>query len=120
MNAGQYEGLMGMLGQIRDRMPEPGYDPGPTVLNRRGWPVPVPVETESAAHQERRVALDQLLVVLDSWIEGAKENHQAMGHRNENTGEECWTQFEPDDFRRMINDAARDIGLIDPVWKGEN
>lgn len=55
-------------------------------------------------------ALKGMSIVLDGWIEGARENHEAMSHRNENTGSECWTQFAPEDIRRMINDACRLMG----------
>lgn len=56
-------------------------------------------------------ALYALLVNLDGWIEGAHENHEAMGHRGENTGEECWTSWAPADFRSMVNDVARELGV---------
>jgi hypothetical protein len=65
----------------------------------------------------KRAAYDMgkaLLDVLNGWIEGAQENHEAMQHRNENTGEECWTQFAPEDIRRMVNDAARIMGTREP------
>lgn len=60
-----------------------------------------------AAHQ----ALWALLCTLDGWIEGAQENHEAMGHRGENTGEECWHSFTPADIRLMVNDTAREMGI---------
>jgi hypothetical protein len=56
-------------------------------------------------------ALSRMLGVLDGWIEGARSNHDGMGHRGEPRGEECWTQYAPADIRRMINDAAREAGL---------
>lgn len=56
-------------------------------------------------------ALKAVLDVLDGWIDGARENHVEMGHRDENTGEECWREFHVDDIRRMVNDAARDLDL---------
>jgi hypothetical protein len=54
-----------------------------------------------------------MLGMLDGWIEGARENHDAMGHKYENRGEECWTQFHPADIRNMINDVARELGLAE-------
>lgn len=67
------------------------------------------------ARDMRKVAQSQvlytMLCTLDDWIRGAKENHEALGHRNENRGEECWRQFAPDDIRRMVNDVARESGL---------
>jgi hypothetical protein len=63
----------------------------------------------------RKVAQSQALYamfgVLDSWIEGAQHNHEALGHKGEGRGEECWRSFAPGDIRRMINDAARDLGI---------
>lgn len=56
-------------------------------------------------------ALYVLLVVLDGWIEGARSNHDALGHRGEPRGEECWRQFAPEDIRRMVNDACREVGI---------
>ena len=144
MNAGQYQGLMGILGQILDRMPErpqcaeaglescghgcvegrncagpepAQYDPGPTVLSPAGWPVKLtdtrtPVKLTDPDHRAAAsLALYSLLVNLDGWIEGAHSNHEALGHRGESTDARCWTQFHPDDIRRMINDVARELGL---------
>lgn len=65
-------------------------------------------------------ALRKMLDVLDGWIEGAKENHEAMEHRNENTGDECWQSFHPDDIRRMVNDAAREVGTREPYRPAVN
>lgn len=61
-------------------------------------------------HAKRQVLL-VLRAVLDDWIRGVRANHEAMDHRNENVGEECWRTFGPDDIRVMINDAARELGL---------
>lgn len=62
---------------------------------------------ERGAHR----ALVKLLGVLDGWIEGARANHDGFGHSTESWGEECWRQFAPSDIRRMVNDAAREVGL---------
>lgn len=56
-------------------------------------------------------ALAEVLRMLDGWIEGAKSNHEGLGHRGEPMGEECWTQFHPNDIRNMVADAARQIGV---------
>jgi hypothetical protein len=56
-------------------------------------------------------ALTTMLTILDSWIEGARANHEAMAHRGENRGDECWRNFAPSDIRRMVNDAATDLGV---------
>jgi hypothetical protein len=132
MNAGQYEGILNLLAEIRDRMPEPklttaapecpAYDPGPTVLSQNGRPVKLAGLAVAAQRIARMtddehkaaasLALYTLSTVLDGWIVGAKENHGALGHsRYENVGEECWRSFAPSDIRNMINDAARELGL---------
>lgn len=146
MNAGQYEGIMGALREILDRMPEgppPVVKPlvthhldGTVTLGgekavRTGWPYerpgPAPVASISrdldgavtktladplpAGAASCRRTLGVVLRTLDFWIEGAKENHEAMQHRGENIGSECWRSFAPDDIRNMINDAATELGL---------
>lgn len=58
------------------------------------------------------LALRQVLDVLDGWREGARSNHDALSHRGER---DCWEHFETDDVRRMIADAARDLGTADPT-----
>lgn len=49
--------------------------------------------------------------VLASWVNGAKENHDALGHRGEPVGEECWTRFHAGDITNMIDDAAHQVGI---------
>lgn len=100
MNLEQFNKLTGLLGQIIERLPEPAAKP-----------VPAAVKMPGAAVEGQSYALAVFLNVLDSWIQGAKENHDAMGHRNENRGAECWRQFTPSDIRRMVNDAARELGV---------
>lgn len=56
-------------------------------------------------------ALYAMLTTLDGWIQGAKENHEGMGHRSESTGSECWRTFDPMDIRRMVNDTCRELGI---------
>jgi hypothetical protein len=62
------------------------------------------------------LALRTVLNVLDQWIAGARENHEALGHRGEGLGGECWQSHHSNDIRQMVNDAARDLGLDEP-WK---
>lgn len=57
-----------------------------------------------------RIALAAMTNVLNSSIEGAKENHDALEHRDESIGSECWTRFHLDDIRAMIEDARREVG----------
>ncbi len=79
--------------------PEPAEDPTTPVTNHK-----------AGAHH----ALVVTLQVLDEWIRGAKENHEALEHRGrEGRGKECWRSFAPSDIRHMINDAARELGLAE-------
>lgn len=112
MNAGQYEGIVGRLDSILAKMavapvyqPERPAEPAPRPRRKRG-PLTTRDQRESAS-----LALYTLLTVLDGWIEGAHENHEALGHRGESTDQLCWTEFHPSDIRRMVNDAARELGL---------
>lgn len=58
-----------------------------------------------------RETLDAVSDVLASWVNGAKENHDALGHRGEPVGEECWTRFHAGDITNMIDDAAHQVGI---------
>lgn len=68
---------------------------------------PVEEERKNGAQQ----ALYAMMASLDSWIDISQSNHEAMGHRHENPGEECWRQYAPGDIRNMINDAARELDI---------
>lgn len=63
-------------------------------------------DVRDAAHR----ALDEVISALDGWIEGAKSNHEALGHRGEPVDGECWRVFHVDDIRNMIEDARRQLG----------
>ena len=67
------------------------------------------VDSVSLGHRQ---ALASLLNVLDDYILGARHNHAGMEHRAEPVGTECWRSFHPADIRTMVNDAARDLGLL--------
>lgn len=56
------------------------------------------------------IALSAVLSAIESWEEGARENHEALDHRGENTGNECWTNWKREDIERMVDDAAREVG----------
>jgi hypothetical protein len=75
-----------------------------------GSPLKTPAPDEGVA---KSLALHTMLTVLDDWIEGAQHNHEAMGHRGENVGDECWRSFAPEDIRNMVNDAAREVGITE-------
>jgi hypothetical protein len=90
---------MQLLTEIRDRLPAPA-----PVEARVGTPKGLRKTAQSQA-------LYTMLCILDEWIRGARENHEALGHRNEQDGEECWRQFAPSDIRRMVNDAALRLGI---------
>jgi hypothetical protein len=57
-------------------------------------------------------ALRQVLYVLDGWREGARSNHDALGHRDESRP--CWETWDTGDIAHMVADAARDLGTADP------
>lgn len=104
MKTSQINAILAALAEIRDRLPAPATttsSPAAPVTTPQGWELAV----------AKRDALGAVLRALTGWVEGARENHAAMEHRNENRGEECWRQFAPSDIRHMINDAAREVGL---------
>jgi hypothetical protein len=117
MNDEQYNNLLAVLAEIRDRLPVPQIPEEPVTVRRMdgsrmtvGTPGPRK-GSEMAAY--RRQALAAVRSVLDDWIQGARENHEANGHYAEPVGSECWRSFHPQDIRNMINDAARELGLTE-------
>jgi len=76
---------------------------------------PAPQPTTKAAQSQ---ALYALLVNLEGWINGAKENHEAMDHRGESRGSECWRSFAAADFRAMVNDTCRELGISEFAFPG--
>jgi hypothetical protein len=112
VNAGQYQGLMALLGEIRDRMPE-GKAPAASPVQCHHEDGERTRFTSESGEQAARRALAVMLQNLDGWIQGQRENHEALGHRHENRGEECWRSWAPDDIRRMVNDTARELGLAE-------
>ena len=115
MNGAQYEGIMGALEKILDRMPVRDLPDEPVTIRRMDGStteVGTPARARAAeVAADKRQALAIVRAVLDDWIRGAKENHEAMDHSRENRGSECWRTFAPSDFRNMINDAARELGV---------
>lgn len=97
--------LAGIIGHVRALV---GQEAGMEAKPEEGSiPAPTPGERKVIISQ----VLYSLLVNLDGWIEGAHSNHEALGHRGENIGDECWRQFAPADIRTMINDVAREFGV---------
>lgn len=112
MNMEQYEGIKALLEEIRDRMPVRDIPEDPVTVRRLDTSKAVPVfGTVRENLADKRQALAIFRAVLDDWIRGARENHEASGHRGENTGEECWRTFLAEDVRNMVNDAAQEMGL---------
>lgn len=66
-----------------------------------------PASVERVARRAKYDALKQVLIVLDGWIEGVKSNIEDGMPGDID-------QFHVDDIRRMVNDAAREIGTDDP------
>lgn len=121
MNPTQYGNLTNLLGQILDRMPEKPATRGHVLADGTTLtapapavkPPPLPDDTQKGMKAAQAHALYAMLVNLDGWIQGAQENHEALGHRYEPVGDECWRSFAPDDIRRMVNDTASELGLDD-------
>jgi hypothetical protein len=87
------------------------------------WSPPAMADKSAELAAVKSSVLYALLVNLDGWIGTTRENHEAMGHRHESRGEECWRRFEPPDIRRMINDVAREVGVTEfptPLKPREN
>jgi hypothetical protein len=111
MNAGQYEGIVGRLDAILNKMPAvPQPDPRPFTVHHLDGTSTVTGADHPGA---QRLALGVVLQTLDGWIRGCKENHGPLGHPLESRGEECWRTFAPSDIRNMINDAATEMGLAE-------
>lgn len=58
-------------------------------------------------------ALREMSRALDGWMRGAKDNHDAMDHRD--CDPNCWTTFHAVDVRSMIADAASAAGTTWPA-----
>jgi hypothetical protein len=123
MKTEQVNAILAAIAEVRDRLPEPGpyvkaVIAGGGVIASPVSPYGSPATCEhtvalkgSELAAAKREALAAVLGALNGRIEGGRENHDAMGHRHENRGEECWRSFAPSDIRSMINDAARQVGL---------
>ena len=97
------------IGEQIDRQAEAELEPAESLaLVGRTEPSPTR-EADKMAGARRATVL--MLGALDGWIEGARANHDGLGHRGENVGEECWTQFHPNDIRNMVNDVNREMGM---------
>lgn len=56
-------------------------------------------------------ALHAMLDTLNGWSKDTRSNHEALGHRGEDRGSECWISFTITDIRDMINETARALGI---------
>jgi hypothetical protein len=72
--------------------------------------------TDAVVKRVRYDTLVTVLGVLDGWIEGAKENHDALEHWDP----KCCDTFRDEDIRRMVNDAARELGVTEPYQRTES
>jgi hypothetical protein len=70
----------------------------------------VPELVERIVRRAQFEALRTVLDVLDGWIDGAAENHEAMSHRDN----DCCRDFAPADIRRMVNGAAAELRVPEP------
>jgi hypothetical protein len=70
----------------------------------------VSVLVDRIVRRAQYAALREVLVVVNGWVAGTAENHEAMQHRGN-----CCRDFAPADFRQMLNDAARNLGTTLPV-----
>lgn len=93
MNAGQYEGIVGMLTEIRDRLPVSVKAPDRNDDFRMG----------------ATSALDAMARAARGWADGAAENDEAMGRRDRREAKD--QPFFLTDILNMINDAAREVGV---------
>lgn len=62
----------------------------------------------------RQEAVQTMRYTLDGWIEGAESNCEALGHggaSSHDDGRLCGQAFEVEDIRKMIADAARELGI---------
>ncbi len=110
MNAGQYEGIMARLAEIRDRLPSK-VDDAPEIVVEPPAEYDLHRLTTPTDQRAAAMALTAVLVMLDFYILAVRENHQALDHRYEPVGDECWRSYHPVDIRQMVMDAARSLGL---------
>lgn len=82
---------------------KPGADRGAVIRGEGAEPKLIP----RAAQDGARIALRGVLSSLDGWINGEVANREAGV-----TGSDP-DRFPPDDVRRMVADAARELGLTD-------
>lgn len=139
MRDDQTNAVLRLLQEIRDRLPVqtiptvtglPYPDTAPRDTDRPPYfvdvtfePASVPDVPAGAATVDlrgawMREAFRAVLDALDGWIEGAYENHEALEHGGEPVGDECWRRFHPSDIRRMVADAARELGVTAPEATG--
>lgn len=98
-----------LLRELRDRLPQPPAVPADDILA---------AVKASALAAAKRKALRAVLDALDGWIEKAASFHRCYCTEAEPKGKECWRAFAPADIRDMVNQACREVGLLEfPVPK---
>lgn len=107
------------IGEIASQLPPPPPAPSRvaavTVVVGDECDLPTLSEANEyiAKRLVRRAAYETaraMLSVLDGWIEGARENNEALGRREDDA-----EMFHANDVRRMVNDACRVMGTSD-AW----
>jgi hypothetical protein len=71
--------------------------------NPGGWHAPLPGGREPDGDP-----FTEMENVLAGWVQGSKENHEALDHRGEPTDRQCWDWHHTSDVRRMIQAARRE------------
>lgn len=108
------------VAELASQLAALGATPPPAPVEPEAIHVPAGVELPELLAADDRLldrivrraqydALREMLSTLDGWIEGARENHEAMGRRDAFDD-----SFAPDDIRRMVNCAARAVGTREP------
>lgn len=93
-----------LLRELRDRLPPPTAVPADDILA---------AVKGSALAAAKREALDAVLDALDVWIEKAARFHGRYCTEAEPKGKECWRAFAPSDIRNMVNNACREVGILE-------
>lgn len=106
MNAGQYEGLLQVLQEIRDRLPEPVR--GEPMIKVPTRNIPTVIDPLRAVKQQgANHALIRMRAAATGWARTSFENQD--GSRDQILVDQ--QPFVLSDILRMIDDVARELGL---------